>query len=83
MVFTDLYARWSGLPVTTLTRQKRRESWMGRLTEFLWNYPGRTEGVNPQRLFDRDQPSSFFDVMVRYKAGQAAHPHSLHLHVEG
>ncbi len=83
MIFTDLYARWSGVPVTTVTRQEHRESWMGRLTEFLWNYPGRTEGVNPQLLFDRDQPSSFFDVMARYKAGQAAHPHSLHLHVEG
>jgi len=83
MIFTDLYERWSGLPVTTVTRQEHRESWMGRLTEFMWNYPGRSGGVNPQLLFDRDHPSSFFEVMARYKANQAVQPHSLHLHVEG
>jgi len=56
---------------------------MGRLTDFLWRHPRRTVAVNPQLLFDRDQPGSFLEIMAGYKAAQAAMPHSLHLHVEG
>ena len=83
MIVTDLYTRWSGVAMTTVTREEHRLSWMGRLTEFLWNYPGRTSGVNPQLLFNRDRPESFFEIMAGYKRAQAATPHSLHLHVEG
>jgi 3-hydroxymyristoyl/3-hydroxydecanoyl-(acyl carrier protein) dehydratase len=83
MLFTDLFSRWAGLPVTTVTRTEHAGSWMGRLTDFLWRHPRRSVAVNPQLLFDRDQPGSFLEIMAGYKAAQAAVPHSLHLHVEG
>ena len=83
MLFTDLFSRWAGLPMTTVTRTEHAASWMGRLTDFLWRYPQRAVGVNPQLLFDRDQPESFLEIMAGYKAAQATVPHSLHLHVEG
>lgn len=83
MLFTDVFSRWAGLPVTTVTRTEHAASWMGRLTDFLWRYPKRAVAVNPQLLFDRDQPASFLAIMDAYKAAQATVPHSLHLHVEG
>lgn len=83
MLFTDVFSRWAGLPVTTVTRTEHASSWMGRLTDFLWRYPKRAVAVNPQLLFDRDQPASFLAIMESYKAAQATVPHSLHLHVEG
>ena len=83
MLFTDLFSRWAGLPVTTVTRTEHAASWMGRLTDFLWRYPQRAVAVNPQLLFDRDKPESFLEIMAGYKAAQVTVPHSLHLHVEG
>ncbi|MCX6954359.1 MAG: polyketide synthase dehydratase domain-containing protein, partial [Verrucomicrobia bacterium] len=83
MLFTDVFTRWAGLPVTTVTRTEHAASWMGRLTDFLWRHPGRSIAVNPQLLFNRDEPGSFLHIMEDYKAAQATVPHSLHLHVEG
>ncbi len=83
MLFTEMFTRWSGLPVTTVTRTEHGDSWMGRLTDFLWRHPHRTVAVNPQLLFERGRPEAFFDVIEAYKAAQPALPHSLHLHVEG
>ncbi len=83
ILFTDLFSRWAGLPVTTVTRTEHATSWIGRLTDFLWRYPQRTIGVHPQLLFDRDEPDSFLKIMAGYKAAQASVPHSLHLHIEG
>ncbi|MBL9209873.1 MAG: polyketide synthase dehydratase domain-containing protein, partial [Opitutaceae bacterium] len=83
MLFTEMFTRWSGLPVTTVTRTEHAGSWMGRLTDFLWRHPHRTVAVNPQLLFARDRPEAFFDVIAAYRAAQPSLPHSLHLHVEG
>ncbi|MBI5768904.1 MAG: polyketide synthase dehydratase domain-containing protein [Verrucomicrobia bacterium] len=83
MLFTEVFTRWSGLPVTTVTRTEHGDSWMGRLTDFLWRHPRRVVRVNPQLLFDRDQPQAFLDLVAAYKAAQPATPHSLHLHIEG
>jgi 3-oxoacyl-(acyl-carrier-protein) synthase/3-hydroxymyristoyl/3-hydroxydecanoyl-(acyl carrier protein) dehydratase len=83
MLFTEMFTRWSGLPVTTVTRTEHAGSWMGRLTDFLWRHPHRTVAVNPQLLFTRERPEAFFDVIEAYQAAQPSLPHSLHLHVEG
>lgn len=83
MLLTDMFVRWSGLPMTTVTRTEHAASWMGRLTDFLWRQPGRSVAVNPQLLFARERPEAFLDLMAAYSAAQAATPHSLHLHVEG
>ena len=83
MLLTDMFVRWSGLPMTTVTRTEHAASWMGRLTDFLWRQPGRSVLVNPQLLFARERPEAFLDLMAAYSAAQSATPHSLHLHVEG
>ena len=83
MLLTDMFVRWSGLPMTTVTRTEHAASWMGRLTDFLWRQPGRSVLVNPQLLFARERPEAFLDLMAAYSAAQGATPHSLHLHVEG
>ncbi len=83
LLFTDLFMRWSGCPLTTVTRVEHRDSWVGQVTDLLWRFPGQRIGVHPQMLFDRDEPGSFFALIQRFKQAQTDRPHALHLHVEG
>lgn len=83
LVFTDLFMRWSGCPLTTVTRVEHQHSWVGQLTDLLWRYPRRTVDVHPQMLFNRDLPESFLELADAFRITQTHSPHALHLHVEG
>jgi 1-acyl-sn-glycerol-3-phosphate acyltransferase len=71
-----------GLPVVGLAKAEHRESWLGRLLDVTFAYPGlRTTSVIA--FFDRTDPASLPSVLTQIGRALTAGSQSVLIHVEG
>ena len=82
LLFSIVAGAIHGLPALTLAKAEHRHSWLGRLIQHCFTYPGaRDPGVIA--YFQRDDPASLPRIVSQLRAGIDGDAKSLLVHVEG
>ncbi|MEM6790496.1 MAG: 1-acyl-sn-glycerol-3-phosphate acyltransferase [Myxococcota bacterium] len=82
LLFSVIASGLNHAPTVTLAKAEHRTTWLGRLIQHCFQYPGV---VDPEVItyFDRDDPTSLPGLIDELARDMAAHGKSVMVHVEG
>jgi hypothetical protein len=82
LLFSIIASALNGVPTLALAKMEHKETWLGKLTQHCFTYPG-VEDPGVIAYFDRQDPSSLPRIVAQLREGIEGEAKSLMVHVEG